>query len=135
MNANGSRQHQLGFPLMIRRSNGLYPVTQAYPDWSPDGRSLLYSGDRTGTFQIYAVELARPNDARQITHGAGDAYSGAWSPDGKTIAFDRDATGSSHIYAVDADGKHQRVLVPMPGNSENASWSPDGHKILFDNDV
>ncbi|AHG90382.1 WD40-like beta Propeller containing protein [Gemmatirosa kalamazoonensis] len=58
------------------------------PSWSPDGRRLYWSSDRTGAPQIYAADvrdLARVGPARRlsgVTTGLGDP---APSPDGRVL--------------------------------------------------
>ncbi len=49
------------------------------PSWTPDGRMLLYSSDRTGVFNIHAYELE--TGARfQLTHVLGGAFAPVVDP-------------------------------------------------------
>lgn len=54
--------------------------------WSPDGRLLYLSSDRTGVFNLFAWEIDG-GSLRQISNVLGGAFSPAPSPDGKTLAF------------------------------------------------
>jgi dipeptidyl aminopeptidase/acylaminoacyl peptidase len=58
------------------------------PDWSPDGRTIVYSAgdDRGGLPQIYAVDADGKNE-RKLTATASDKLSPRWSRDGSLIAF------------------------------------------------
>lgn len=56
------------------------------PAWSPDGRFLLFASDRTGIFDLYALEVAT-GAVRQVTNVESGAFQPAVSPDGRTLAF------------------------------------------------
>lgn len=56
------------------------------PTWSPDGRWLFFSSDRTGIANIFALELATGR-TRQVTNVLGGAYHPAISPDGQRLVY------------------------------------------------
>lgn len=55
------------------------------PTWTPDGRYLVFTSDRSGTFNLYAYELATRKLFR-MTNVVGGLMEPAVSPDGKTLA-------------------------------------------------
>jgi Tol biopolymer transport system component len=59
------------------------------PAWSPDGRWLLFSSDRTGIANLYAADLTAAGGAslRQVTHVLTGAFQPDVSPDGRWIYF------------------------------------------------
>ncbi len=57
-----------------------------HPRWSPDGKSILFESNRSGTSQLWIIELAG-GEARQLTSLSTGASGGIWSRDGKQIAF------------------------------------------------
>ena len=65
-------------------------VDQA-PSWSPDGRWLLWSSDRSGIPNLYATEIDRASGAsgpvRQVTNVLGGTAYPSVSPDGRWIYF------------------------------------------------
>jgi len=56
------------------------------PAWSPDGRRLYFSSDRTGIANIYAWDL-QSERLHQVTNLVSGAYTPAPSPDGKRLAY------------------------------------------------
>lgn len=63
------------------------------PTWSPDGRYVFFSSDRTGIYNIYAHELAT-GALWQVTNVVGGAFDPDVSPDGAHLAYHGfDATG------------------------------------------
>lgn len=56
------------------------------PSYSPDGRWLLWSSDRTGVANIYAREVATGR-VRQVTNTVLGAWQPNVSPDGRTLVY------------------------------------------------
>jgi TolB protein len=107
------------------------------PDWSPDGRLILWnSALGTGGFGFVARTM-RPDgsDVRRLTRRYVE-YP-AWSPDGSRIAFMAQIPGASgnnpnyDIFVMDADGSHVVRLTRTPGEDGWPAWSPDGRRIVF----
>jgi serine/threonine protein kinase/dipeptidyl aminopeptidase/acylaminoacyl peptidase len=108
--------------------------TDSYPQFSPDGSTLSFVSDRTGTNEIWTCGLDGSNQA-QLTSLKGVMISGRprWSPDGSKIAFEGYAEGSSSIYVTEVrTGFTKRRLTSHPAGPANPSWSLDGRWILFD---
>jgi hypothetical protein len=56
------------------------------PSFSPDGKSLYLSSDRTGIFDLYRQDLSS-GKLEQLTSVKGGAFQPVASPDGKRLAF------------------------------------------------
>jgi dipeptidyl aminopeptidase/acylaminoacyl peptidase len=56
------------------------------PRWSPDGKTILFESNRSGSEQLWVVPATggEPKPITTISTGAG---TGIWSPDGSHIAF------------------------------------------------
>jgi dipeptidyl aminopeptidase/acylaminoacyl peptidase len=57
-----------------------------HPRWSPDGKKILFTSNRSGDSQLWVIDLAG-GEARQLTTISTGAEDAVWSPDGKRIAF------------------------------------------------
>jgi TolB protein len=116
-----------------RRRGGADSGNQRFPDWSPDGRHLVYHSDRTGRFELYVVERdagGRWGAPRQLTtEGGQDAR---WSPDGRAIVYVREPS----LWVIAPDGGPPRHLVGTEDSAAApipllAQWAPDGRTIYY----
>jgi hypothetical protein len=77
------------------------------PAWSPDGRLLYFTSDRSGVFNLYAWEAATGAVGR-ITNVLGGAFAPAPSPDGRSLAFSRYGAGGYDIHVLELDALPRR---------------------------
>ncbi|MCL6553460.1 MAG: prolyl oligopeptidase family serine peptidase [Firmicutes bacterium] len=86
---------------------------QDAPQWSPDGRLVLFASNRTdpGHRQLWTVDVQRGTLTR-LTAEPGTAVEGRWAPDGSQIAYrfcgPRDAVD---LWLVGAQGGAPRRLT------------------------
>ena len=101
------------------------------PDWSPDGRRIIFQSYRTGNFKLWSV-AADGSDWRQHTDGIDiDDREPRWSPDGRTVAFSSDRTGRYAIYLLDVASGRVTPLSQGKSQDSEPAWSPDGKRIAY----
>jgi Tol biopolymer transport system component len=94
---------------------------------SPDGRYLVFSSDRTGTYNLWRVEIDSSELVR-LTNGEGDV-SPRFSPDGSWVIFQRGFPTGAKIWRVPIDGGDATRLTETRGQKPDVS--PDGKLIAY----
>ncbi|HZO95490.1 MAG TPA: S41 family peptidase [Candidatus Baltobacteraceae bacterium] len=133
--------------LVVER-NGTYDelthgdAKDRWPMWSPDGRTLYFVSDRSGSDQLWS----RGSDGRlkQLTSLAGgeDVLWPTISRDGRTIAFEHAfgiwtydvASGATQRLAIEPRGipdVTQPQRVTLASQFTALDLSPDGKKVAF----
>ncbi|WP_307867407.1 amidohydrolase family protein [Saccharothrix coeruleofusca] len=126
-----------GTRIAFRALNALYVVSRlggrprkltsggyfdSDPDFTPDGRALVYSSDRTGTPALWSRDLTTGRETR-LGASPGAQTTPRVSPDGRSVAYvDHDGA----VWVLDIASGARRQVTPalfMPGRP---SWSADG---------
>jgi tricorn protease len=124
---------EFGAVVNVTRSSG---VSEWYPRWSPDGKTVAYWSDRTGEYEL----TLRPADGfgpekTVTTLGAGFRYPPEWSPDNKKLAF-IDQAMRIRIYdtvtnrATEIDQSPDWISHPAL-ESFRMQWSPDSRWLTY----
>lgn len=101
------------------------------PDWSRDGRTLLFESTLDGKFAIYTINVDGTG-LRRLTVDTANNEQPRWSHDGKRIVFSSDRAGHLDLYVMNADGSGQtRLTTTSGGGYYQSSFSPDDRWILF----
>lgn len=98
--------------------------------WSPDGKYLIYTGERNGEFDIYKIS-ATGGAETNLTNTKGLDDGSEFTPDGRYIYFNSTRSGTMQIWRMKPDGSDQEQVT----NDEYNNWfphiSPDGQWIVF----
>jgi TolB protein len=98
--------------------------------WSPDGKTLAFTGLRSGEFDIYTVPAAGGKEVR-LTTAKGLDDGPEYTPDGASIYFNSERTGSMQIWRMNADGSGQEQVIADSSNDWFPHISPDGKWMVF----
>jgi hypothetical protein len=107
---------------------------QTSPAFSPDGRTVAFSGWRNGQFDIFFLDLA----TKKITNFTNDEmYDGApvFSPDGRSLVLVSTTGAGNKIFRIDLAKPGVRYALTTGESNENDPvFSPDGKRIYFTSD-
>jgi Tol biopolymer transport system component len=78
--------------------------------WSPDGRFLVYAGQRDGEFDIYRIP-AEGGEETRLTTAVGLDDGPEYTPDGAFIYFNSVRSGTMQIWRMRRDGADQEQVT------------------------
>jgi Tol biopolymer transport system component/DNA-binding SARP family transcriptional activator len=97
-------------------------------DVSPDGRWIVYDGNRGGSEDLYKLSLAG-GEPVPLTGSPQSEFAPRWSPDGREIAFY--TGGPTRIpWVMPVEGSGPVRLINSPYSASRPQWSPDGLRIV-----
>ncbi len=97
------------------------------PRFSPDGRFVLWSSDRTGIYNIFAHELATGR-LYQVTNVLGGAFQPTVSPDLRTLVFSGYSADGYDLYSMPYTPEKWPEAVPFANPRDDArpvTWPKD----------
>lgn len=126
------------------------PEQERSVSFSPDGRSLLYAGERNGSWNIYKTSIVRKEEPyfyastilkeEPVVETAADEFQPAYSPDGKEVAYLEERV---ILKVFRPETKITRTILTADVNYSYSDgdqwyhWSPDGkwfvHQFLQPN--
>ena len=121
-----------GHSLEMSRKLTKHMAIETEPALSPDGKTLAYISDRTGTPQVYLLNLATKKTTRLTKKGNYNS-SPSWSPDGTMIAYNGVRNSKSVIFRVLVDDPlgFETQVSPKGMRAESPVWSSDGSLVAY----
>ncbi len=105
-----------GIPVRLTDDEGIDDT----PDWSPDGRTIIFSSELGGRFALWTTLASGGNRLRWNDSG----YAPRFSPDAKRVTFWDDG----QLWVANADGTSPMAVADV-GEPAYGVWSGDG--ILY----
>ncbi len=130
---NGENGASVGFTLPIDGGDAkqITPTGPSYMHgWSPDGKYIVFCGDRNGNFDVYRIPSGGGPEVR-LTDAKGLDDGPEYSPDGKYIYFNSVRSGLMQVWRMKADGSEQTQLTNDDYNNWFPHVSPDGKWIVY----
>jgi tricorn protease len=119
------------------------PEQERSVSFSPDGRSLVYAGERGQSWNLYRTDLVRDEEPyffgatlleeTTLLDSKKETFQPAWSPDGKEVAYLEERT---ELKVLNLESGDTRTILPRDRNYSYADgdqwyeWSPDGQWFL-----
>ena len=115
------------------------------PDWSPDGKYLVFSGIRKNFTDLFLINIEN-HEILQLTNDIKHESDSRFSRDGSGILFtSRDTSGNANrvlnktrpsldLYLYNIKSKSISQITHTPWNEKEACFSPDGNRIAFISD-
>lgn len=105
-----------------------------YPSVPVDGRQMVFQSNRTGSNQIFIMNMG-DGKLRQLGDFPLGAETPAFSPDGQHIVFDvYVGENNNDVFVINVDGSGLKQLTDSPGYDGHPHWSADGQRIVFNSD-
>ncbi len=122
MNTDGSNKRQL--------TSG--PATAAWPQWSPDAKTVVYLSYNQQT-ETYSIECVDINSGKQesIIHSRSPLARPGFHPDGTAIVYAAQIDSNWDIWLIERSTARKYRLTSDPQMETNPLWRPDGKALAF----
>ncbi|MBI4875643.1 MAG: PD40 domain-containing protein, partial [Acidobacteria bacterium] len=98
------------------------------PVWSPNGKWIAFTSDRTGREEIWIAD-ERGRNAKKLTDSDSEKLSMVWAPDSQSLLH---AASDHKLYRTPIDGGKSEELVSSDvSNISGPQFSPDGKWISY----
>ena len=110
-----------------------FPGEEYYPELSPDGKTVAFTGQYGGNVDVYVVPI-EGGEPRRLTWHPGPDVTRGWTPDGKRIVFASGRNSAPRTYnvklwTVPVEGGWPEPL-PMP-RASTGQFSPDSKSFTY----
>ena len=104
-----------------------------FPFFSPDGRSIAFSSNRHGSYDLFIVPVAGGKPKR-LTFDSGNELLLGFSPDGKHLIYNSsrssDYPGFTELYRIPVEGGAEQKITGL-FEAKEAYYSTTGNKVAF----
>jgi serine/threonine protein kinase/Tol biopolymer transport system component len=107
------------------------PGIEASPAWSPDGRSIVYSQGKGGSFPHLVLRALTASTPEELTPRDTFQSNPVFSPTGGTLFFDRNSGSGNDIYQLEMKTKKTEPVINESYDEAQSNPSPDGKWLAF----
>ena len=125
---SGLRQVALG--TGTHRTLTTSAAADRQPAFSPDGRTVVFSSNRSGNLDIWAMDVAT-GALSQLTDDAAQDWDPGFTPGGRHLLFSSDRGGPLEIWMANVDGSDARQVTSDGIDAENPTMTADGDWIVY----
>lgn len=100
------------------------------PWFSPDGKRIYFSSERSGNPEIYVMN-EDGTGVEPVTSNGANNFTPYPSPDGRLLAFASDMNGNMDLYLLDLESGQPTQLTFDPSRDWLPAWNPNGIAIAF----
>jgi tricorn protease len=108
-------------------------AVESNPHFSPDGKTIAFTSNRSGTSAVYTVPVTGGNPTR-LTWYPSAAFVRGWTPDGENVLYSssRETAPARYgrLWTVPKNGGPSVLLMQQWG--ADGSYSSDGKQIVID---
>ena len=112
-------------------SRPLPHMGDAWPTFSPDGKSIAVFLGEEGRYGDYWIVPTEGGAVRQLTTDFEEGGPPAWTPDGNFIVFPSARRGSLNLWRVSISGGRPVPLTTGAGDDLDPVIASDGRRLLF----
>jgi Tol biopolymer transport system component len=107
------------------------------PVWSPDGKLIAFTSNRSGNYNLYLKSLDPDRPEVEILGTERREFSNHWSPDGRYLSYTQEDVGSPvrDIFFLRMDGAPPYASTPVLKKPnvwhDGGEFSPNGRYLAY----
>jgi TolB protein len=105
-----------GQPRRLRTDGAGRPTE---PDWSPDGKSIIFTSQVAAGFSLWTVPADGSKAPTQLVEGEDPS----WAPNSRTVVFVRRVGGKRVLHLLDVPSKSYKAIPTNLGSCSQPCWS------------